>query len=196
VGDASCAMIVEFDGRTYIGSGVSVSPREGDAIGSGVMLGCDDGNGASADEAIQLAEIEGVSPQIAVAWRGNGDTVFIAEGVDPFPPELQELTNAPVCVAADAPIALAGPWLGITASDGRTETNLQPPYDIEMFVEETSSPRYERAYLMVRVPQKLGQPLTEDDLRGSLWEGGTVEVSARCEGDLYLAESIEAHPPD
>jgi hypothetical protein len=194
-GDASCALVVRFQGAVYEGLSVEVSPSEGDSLGSGVLPACEDGHGASADEEIELAEIEGVSPDIAVSWSGRWDVVLVRRGVA-LPPEIDRLRRAPACEPRAAPIELSGPWDGILGADGKTEVDLEPPYDVFLVVEETSEPRYERAYLTVRVPPALGTPITRDDIRASLWEGGTIALRVRCFRDGgFVAEAVAAFPP-
>ena len=71
-----------------------------------------------------------------------------------------------------------------------------PPYDVDLFAEQASEPRNERAYLTVRVPPAVGRPITRNDIESSLWEGGTVALRVRCSGDGgYVAENLEASPP-
>ena len=195
--EAACAFLVDYEGRIYAGWGVQVAPREVRPVGTGVLLGCDDGNGASRDEKIELAEIDGVSPAVALAWRGHGDTVLIRDGIDydRLPPALSRLQQAPRCAPRDEPIQLSGPWLGITGLDGRREREVVPPYHLEIYVEESSAKRYERAFLSVRVPARLGRPLTRADIRSSLWEGGTIEVGVGCANGRYVAKRVEAKPP-
>jgi hypothetical protein len=193
--DADCALLVRYQGQTYFGRGVQVAPREGRLIGTGVLPGCDDGDGAEPDEEIRLAEIEGVPPEIALAWHGQGDTVFVLEGVDQLPSEVRRLTRVPQCDSRDEPIELAGPWLGILGADGHTELDLAPPYDVHVFVQETTSPRYERAFLTIRVPEELGRPLTRDDIHSSLWESGTIEFTTGCDNGRYVALRVAAYPP-
>jgi hypothetical protein len=112
----------------------------------------------------------------------------------PLPAELRRLTEAPSCAAADEPILLAGPWLGIQDADGN-EVDLTSSYDVELFVERTSASRYERAFLTIRVPSGIEPPLTQSDIRSSLWEGGTIELSVACRDGRYVAESVAAHRP-
>jgi hypothetical protein len=49
--------------------------------------------------------------------------------------------------------------------------------------------------LDVRVPAALGKPLTRADLRASLWNGGTITVTATCRGGRYIATQVTAAPP-
>jgi hypothetical protein len=189
-GEGSCALIVRYQGQTYDGVGVEIAPREGRPVGTGMLPGCEEGE---PDQKIELAEIDGVPPQIALAWHGDPTGVFISQSVERLPPELRRLMRAPKCDPLDEPIDLAGPWLGIVGTDGRGDP--QPPYDLEVFVQETTTPRYERAFLTVLVPEHLGRPLTRSDIRSSLWEGGTIELSVGCQDGRYVADAASAHPP-
>jgi len=196
VGAASCTLVVRYQGSLYEGWTVRVAPVEGGSVGTGVLPGCDDGGGPEPDEEIELAEIAGVSPEVALVWAGQTDTVLLREGIEQPPPEVAELLRAPTCDPRDEPIELSGPWLGMLGADGNTELDLAPPYDLDLFVEASSVPRYERAFLTVRVPASLGRPLTRADIESSLWEGGTISVRVGC-GDqgTYLVEHVTADPP-
>lgn len=193
---ADCALAIRYQGSLYVAWGVEVAPREGTVLGTGVLPGCDDGTGASPDEALQVAELRGASPEVAVVWQGRTDVVFVRDGADP-PPEVEKLVHGPTCEHRDERIAMTADWLGVLGPDGHTEVDLEPPYDLELFVQQASSPRYERTYLTVRVPASAGRPLTSDDVKASLWEGGTLTMQARCGPDgRYLADGVVAHPPD
>ncbi|MDQ4081369.1 MAG: hypothetical protein M3123_00525, partial [Actinomycetota bacterium] len=123
------------------------------------------------------------------------DTLLVREGLERLPRQLKRLVRARKCDAGDEPIQLSGPWLGITRLEGKRERELVPPYDLEIYVEESSAKRYERAFLTVRVPEALGRPLTRADVRSSLWEGGTIEISVGCDNARYIAKRVAAYPP-
>jgi hypothetical protein len=174
---------------------VQVAPDEGRRVGTGGRSSCNDGNGASPEEEIELAELEGVSPNVALTWSGRTDVVLVRRGAT-LPPEVERLLRAPACDAGDVPIELTGIWLGILEADGSTELDLEPPYDVDLFVEQASETRYERTYLTVRVPPALGNRITRADIETSLWEGGSIALRVRCtEEGLYVAEEAEASPP-
>lgn len=194
-GNASCALVIRYAGALYEGAGVGVAPLEGKPLGVALLPGCADGGGASSGEQVEVAELPGVSPDDALVWRGREDVVFIRHGATP-PRAVEDLLRPPACGSRDEPIELSGPWLGILGADGNTEVDLKPPYDIELSVASTSAARYERAFLRVRVPASLGEPLTREDVRSSLWEGGTVSMRVRCgDGGVFVAETIAAAPP-
>lgn len=197
-GSASCADIVRFHGTTYAGTAVKVSPVPGRRLGSAFMQPCDDTGGqlpAEGGGPIRVAELPGVAPQIAFVPLGRNDVVYVRAGRKHLPPGVMRLTRVPACTAAGAPIRLAGPWLGILAPGGATETDLVPPYDVSIFVLHTSADRYARAFLDVRVPASLGRAITRPELEASLLRGGTISVTAMCRGGRYVATHVETAPP-
>ena len=174
-----------------------VEPVPGEVLGAVVIPGCNDTGGTSPPPAEHLlvARLPGVDPSVAVVSSGDPWTIFVREDLDPLPGEITRLLVAPTCDATDEPLDLDGPWLGIIGADGKTELDMVPPYDVEMQVEQASSKIYERADITIRVPASLGEPLTREDVRSSLWKGGTIHVVAGCDGDRFVAQQVEAFPP-
>lgn len=197
VGSGSCAFIAHFEGARYERITVKMAPPEGEPIGIATLPPCDDtGADDSGDgEEIEVGRLDGVSPRDAVLWQGHPDAVLVREGIKTYPQEVTRLLEPPACDPTHAPIRLSGTWLGILGADGKTEVDLEPPYDVDMFVADASEARYEGAFITVRVPKGAGRPLSRDDVRESLWEGGRVTVEVRCPIKGYVAESISAQPP-
>lgn len=196
-GSASCAFIAHFEGRTYEEHAVQIAPEIGPHVGTATSPPCDDTNDDVADQAesFEVARLPGVSSDIALALPHTGGSILVREGLKEFPDEITRLLEAPHCDGDDAPIRLYGTWTGILGADGNTELDLEPPYDVSMFVEQASHDRYLRAFLTVRVPPALSRPLSRDDIESSLWEGGSIEISATCNNGRYIAEEIQADPP-
>jgi Family of unknown function (DUF6281) len=192
--------MVTYDGHSYVALGVAVAPVEGNLLQGATIPPCND-TGELAEpenpEQVTVAELPGVSPSVAVLLQGRDDVVLVRDDVehDELPQGVKQLLRAPRCDPGDAPIDLHGAWLGIVTPDETTEDDLVPPYDLEVSVDESSAPGYERARLAIRVPSDLGRPLTREDLRTSLWEGGTISITARCDGGQYVATHVEAHAP-
>jgi hypothetical protein len=193
VSRGSCALAARLDGRSYLGNGgFRVIPTFGDVLGTATIPPCEDADGFGID----AMSIVGVSPEIAFAApRYAQDVIFIAAGIESLPPELQRLRLEPRCEALDVPIVLNGPWLGIIGADGNTEVDLVPPYDLSMRVDEASVAHYERSFLTIHVAPDSGRPLTREDVRTSLWEGGNLSVTASCLDGLFMAEEVTASPP-
>jgi hypothetical protein len=195
VGAGSCAFMVRFQGRTYVGRQAILQPRPGDFVGNALMPQCSDGGGASVpDEEISVVTLPGVDPEIAVVWNGNPGTILVNEDLTTLPAEAQRYFERPECRPDHEPIELMGPWWGILGADGETELDLLPPYDLELLVRRASDPRYEGFDLFVRVPPSTGKPLTKEDIRTSLWEGGSIAITARCEGDRFVADGVQSYP--
>ncbi|HEY7283384.1 MAG TPA: hypothetical protein VID47_17515 [Actinomycetota bacterium] len=120
VAGAACVTAVEFRGQEYDGIPVAIAPEYGPDLDDGLFPPCNDTGGTpgSAQRA-PLAALTEVSPDQAVLVRGWDDVVMVRHGLDPMPPDVQRLVTAPACRTADAPLRLAGPWLGIIGADGR-----------------------------------------------------------------------------
>lgn len=196
----SCILAVTYDGHAYEAIGVDVAPAEGASLGSGTLPPCNDTGDLTKSEEpeeVALAALQDVSPSIAILLRGRSDVVLVRDDVDDhaLPPGVTRLLRAPPCDPSDEPLELAGPWLGILGADGDTELDLDPPYDLEMTVSESSAARYEGAHLTIRAPSSLGRPLRREDIRSSLWEGGTISLTVSCHGRDYVAAQVEAYPP-
>jgi hypothetical protein len=196
IAEVSCVFIARFQGHDYTGVGVQIAPIEGRSLGTAVVHGCNDTGRATStpDYDIPVAELPGVSPDVAVVWHGVSDRVLVRKALDHVPPEVARLQHVPPCDPSDEPIELSGPWLGIHDQD-RTELDLIPPYQLDMLVQRASATRYERAYLTIQVPHSLGRPLTHEDVAASLWKGGTISIVAGCQGSRYVAERVQAFPP-
>lgn len=194
-GEGSCALIVTFRGERYVGRQVLVEPPLGRGLGEGVIPSCDDSDeDGSAEERITVVKLLGIDPSIAIVWVGQPSSILIREDLDPFPSELERYFDRPVCDPAHEPLRLFGQWVGIIQPDQTTEVDLDPPYDLELLVSVASAPEYEGADLVIRVPASAGRLVTKKDIRTSLWEGGSIEVTVRCSGRRFLAESVSTYP--
>jgi uncharacterized protein DUF6281 len=89
---ASCAFIVEFDGHNYLGNAIEVTPIAGESLGTGTIPSCDDTGGAlepTAAEEVEVTEIQGVPPTVAIMLAGRTDVVLLRDDVQKLPKELQ-----------------------------------------------------------------------------------------------------------
>ena len=96
---ASCALAVQYEGHTYLATGVEVAPRQGKSLVGGTFPPCDDTGGAkdpAPAEEVQIAELEGVDPSVAILLVGRDDVVLVRDGVDTdaLPPEVTRLLQA------------------------------------------------------------------------------------------------------
>ena len=193
----TCAPIAFFEGREYHSQNAVVHPVPGEIVGEIRIPGCNDtGESETPSDAMrQVASLPGVDVAVAVVDAG-GEVIYMAgEDQDPTPPEILHYFIAPNCEQQDAPIVLEGRWLSIPGTDANIEPDPVPPYGVEILVAESSSPAYLNAELTIAVPPSLGMPITHTDIEESLWEGGTLRVVARCEGERFVAETVEVFPP-
>lgn len=190
----ACILTIEYQGNRYFETAVEVVPREAEPLGTGVIPDCNDTGGepGPGDE-VEVSALAGVPPEVALFWPGRPESVLVREGFENrLPAALRQ--EAPTCDPTDEPIRLAGPWFGIWGRGDLEDVDLTASYEVKLFAAKSSAPRYERAFLLVRVPAGLERSLTRDNLRW-LWDG-TIAVTAACRDGRYLAESVAAHPPD
>jgi hypothetical protein len=91
VSSASCAMLVEYDGHTYLGTVVEAAPVAGDSLGNGTIPPCNDTGGAGTTvpaEQVEVTSVQGVPPSVAIMLAGRNDVVLVRDDVKPH--DLQE----------------------------------------------------------------------------------------------------------
>ena len=84
VASASCAMLVEYDGHTYLGSAVEAAPVPGDSIGNATIPPCNDTGGAGTTipaEQVEVTSVQGVPPTVAIMLAGRNDVVLVRDDV-------------------------------------------------------------------------------------------------------------------
>ncbi|MFH9889048.1 DUF6281 family protein [Streptomyces luteogriseus] len=96
--EASCAYVVEYDGRRYLGRAETDVPV-GKSLGAATRAGCDDTPGDGDDgegPALMTAfAVRGVDPGVAIAVAEDTDAyrLVVADTVKELPPELRQLTD-------------------------------------------------------------------------------------------------------
>jgi uncharacterized protein DUF6281 len=91
VASASCAMLVSYDGHTYLGTAVKAAPVPGDSLGNGTIPPCNDTGGAGTTiptEQVEVTSVQGVPPSVAIMIAGRNDVVLVRDDVKPH--DLQE----------------------------------------------------------------------------------------------------------
>jgi hypothetical protein len=86
VSSASCAMLVEYDAHTYLGTAVEAAPVPGDAIGDATIPPCNDTGGAGTTipaEQVDVTSVQGVPPSVAIMLAGRNDVVLVRDDVKP-----------------------------------------------------------------------------------------------------------------
>jgi len=89
---ASCAMLVQYEGRDYLGTAVEVTPVPGDSLGNGTIPPCNDTGGAGTTipaEPVEVTAVQGVPPSVAIMLVGRTDVVLVRDDVEKLPPELE-----------------------------------------------------------------------------------------------------------
>jgi hypothetical protein len=165
--------------------GIRVIPTYGEPLGEAFVPPCDEDDGFR----IEAVRIVGVDPKIAFA-PDREETIFIADGVNELPPSLQRLRRPPRCDHGEAPVELTGQWLGIVDPG----VDLIPPYRLQMRVDLATVSHYERTFPTIRVESELRRPLRRRDLRSSLWQGGSISVTATCVRGQFHAQEVAALP--
>ncbi|WP_309098072.1 DUF6281 family protein [Streptomyces sp.] len=97
--EASCAYVVEYDGRTYLG-GTETSVPLGRPLGPATVPACDDTPGDGDGEGPVLTTafaVRGVDPAVAVAVAEGTDAhrLVVASHVEDLPPGLRKPTGRP-----------------------------------------------------------------------------------------------------
>ncbi|MEV0242981.1 DUF6281 family protein [Streptomyces sp. NPDC050674] len=96
--EASCAYVVEYDSRRYLGREETDIPV-GESLGSATRPACDDTPGDGDDgegPALMTAfAVRGVDPAVAVAVAEDPGAyrLVVAESVRELPPELRKMTD-------------------------------------------------------------------------------------------------------
>ena len=186
---ASCAAVLRVDGKDYLGIGGlrRDPPVTGEEV-EAVMPGCDDTGGeAPTDETVSAQVLSEVDSDTALLYEG---AVYVREGRD-APEQLQQWRTAPKC-DTEGTFELSGTWLGAQgAHKPNYDGDIQPPYRITMHVDDGPE-QYEKAEVVVHAETETSPALDADDVKSTLWTGGTVTATVRCDGDTFTAEALTA----
>ncbi len=123
----SCAAVVRFDGRTYVGHGdLRRSPETTGRAWGATVPSCEDGNGAAPAARVRVRELRGISIGQALLVDGQ---LFLAKG-EPIP-EVARVWFAPPRCDTDSPPA-TGQWRGVPGGpQPRLDGGLHPPCRFE-----------------------------------------------------------------
>lgn len=194
--EASCAAILEFQGRSYAGFGELLrTPKPGRELDEGVLPGCDDqaNEPAEPNEPVVVLEFPGVDVADAVLTE---DGVWVAESAASLPRRVAA-SNQPVRCVGDGPRTVAGSWDAVSAGSPSEDDELSPPYVAVIRADE--GPRlplreWRSVTLNVLVTAETAGAdaagLADSALRGS----DRVELDVHCEGRRFVADSIRIAP--
>jgi hypothetical protein len=180
-GEGSCAAILHWQGRTYMGLSTAISPRSAGTLGSGEFPACNDTGGSTGHaQQVSVYRLRGVRPTDAVLT----DTGVFVTDVTRLPSKVQAWVHAPSCTSRTAG--------GVIATWGGTDTTHKahfdgdigrPPYHLELFVQQGPRPLL-RANIVAGVTDATaGRPLTPSDVKRVLWTGGTLALDLACSPD-------------
>ncbi|MFF8230456.1 DUF6281 family protein [Streptomyces caelestis] len=95
--EASCAYIVEYDNRRYVGRGETVPVAE--SLGAATRPACDDtpsdGDDGEGPALMTAFALKGVDPSVAIAVAEDTDRyrLVVADDLKGLPPELKKLID-------------------------------------------------------------------------------------------------------
>ncbi|MDN4175057.1 hypothetical protein QWY28_18985 [Nocardioides sp. SOB77] len=191
VAAAICAATLELDGRTYLGHGEL--RRQPEVTGrrlDGVVPGCDDTpnrGDPEPDRSVQAEELADLPAEVAVLLDGS---VYVRDGEE-LPPEVRVWFDSPTCDHAGE-LGLTGTWLAVRGPhEPRFDGDIRPPYRIEVEV-TTGAPSYAGTRLWIHVGPAADPLLGAADVRDTLWEGGVVRASVRCDSDRFVATAVRS----
>lgn len=171
-GSASCAALLEIDGVRYLGHGdLRRRPQTTDRRVEVVVPSCDDTGGrdeAVPERAASAQELVGVPVGRAVMMDG---ALYLRRGTD-LPP------------AARA-------WFEPVTCDHPGDGDLRPPYRLDIAV-DVGPAAYVGATVTIQVSADTRPALGPDDVRATLWTGGSVTTRVRCAGDRFTALSVRS----
>lgn len=192
-GEASCAAVIVHDGATYAGQGrVLRDPATTGREVAAVLPGCDDSGGqdeAEEDQQVQVAELEGVPLETAFLWQ---ESIFVREGHE-LPQAAEAWFEVPRCTS-ETEFEILADWLGVTTpKKPRFDGDLRPPYRLEVHVVEGPD-EYVGATVELHADGATDPALGPEDVKSSLWEGGTVRARVSCEEEYFRALSLQVPP--
>ncbi|MDN4161953.1 hypothetical protein [Nocardioides abyssi] len=193
-GSASCAAVLEIDGVRY--SGYGDLRRQPETTGRRldvVVPGCDDTGGqggAEPDRAASAEELAGVAADRAVLLDG---LLYVRDGSDL--PAAARVWFDPVRCAHAGEAELTGTWLGVTGSqEPRADGDLRPPYRIDVAVADGPA-TYAGTTVTLRVTSDTQPALGRDDVRDTLWTGGSVTARVRCDDGRFSVLAVRSTTP-
>lgn len=202
-GAASCALVVDVGTQRYVGAGelMQLPPLERERV-AGTIPACDDTGGTpwwrawdrdEPPESVEVHAVSGVDPEVALVLR---DQVLVPESSagHAVPTELRPWLRRPRCTA-DGPLVLRGEWLDVeTTKAPRFDGDVRAPLTVELRVDrhEADRPELAGARVLVRDRGVADPALTPDDVRDTLWTGGTLEARAHCENGRFVADGFRS----
>ncbi|GAA1477200.1 hypothetical protein GCM10009623_16460 [Nocardioides aestuarii] len=193
--EASCVLVVDYDGARYESAPRGTPDREPELTGrtaTGVLPGCND-TGADEDppgEEVEVQEIEGVPMSVAVWVAGD---LAVRQGED-LPASADAWWGRPACDQRE-PTTLTGTWLGVrTEKEPRFDGDLRTPLTLTLRVEpgHDNPPALERWTLRVVDDGGAEPALDQEDAERALWSTrALLAVTVTCDGPRYRATGYD-----
>lgn len=185
---ASCAMELTYAGHPYSAIGrlrwrLSTTGRTEEASDSP----CSDvGGGAEDDEVATTVTIRELTAlPLDRAFLASG--ILMVRGDLPTPDEVSAWMRRPACDSEDS-FEVTGDWVGIHNSYAqRQDPGLPPPYRLDVWITDGPADLV-GGNVLIQVTDDTAPRLTREDVRGSLWEGGTVTATVHCEDRSFIAD--------
>ena len=177
----SCAAILHWQGRTYMGLSTAISPRSAGTLGSGEFPACNDAGGSTGHaQQVAVYRLQGVPPRQAVLTDSG---VFVADYTR-LPSKVQALVHAPSCTRRTDG-AVVATWGGVdTTHKAQFDGDIgKPPYRLELFVQRGPRPLLRADIIAEVTDATAGRPLTPNDVKQVLWTGGTLALDLACSSD-------------
>ncbi len=188
-GEASCAAVVEYDGRTYLAYGDLVrEPETTGRVGRGSVPACDEGEAATG-YGVEVTELVDVPMHRAVLVDGS---VYLREG-QRLPKAARSWFVPPPCTT-DGRFELRGDWISAEGPHRpRFDGDLRPPYRLGVRVSE--GPReYVGTTIEIRATKRTDPALGPEDVKSSLWEGGGLVAHVECDDRTFVAVALTSTP--
>lgn len=185
-GDASCPDLADYHGGRYGGYGeLQRVPATTGPAGTATRVTCDDGNGASAAEEMDVLRLRDVPLERAFLSHGQ---LYVRDGLD-LPPEARAWFARTTCDDTGR-FEVTGRWLGVeSAREVRFDGDIRPPYRITAWLSDGPA-AYVGTRVTVHVTAQTDPQLGPQDVKRSLWEGGQVTALVHCEQGRFVADGL------
>lgn len=188
--DASCASKMTFDGRGYVAHGEGLrTPRPGDMLGSGSTSACADGNGTAGGGDLEVFQVPGIEPRIAVFAR---DHLWLSEDEPTAAAAVQEFERLVTCEGA-APRTISGQLTAISGPPPKVSYHVDAPYVATFVADEGEHlllDQYSSVTVRLRVTDKTVGGEEPDLISRALGDGQRLTATVRCDGTTFDALSF------